>query len=656
MEINTLNTMAKGLSESPTGIQLLASEVIDQIAAGEVVERPAHLVKELVENALDAGATAIEVEFDQGGRRVRVTDDGGGIDASELPLALQRHATSKIQSADDLWRLHSFGFRGEALASIAAVSRLTLTSRRQGDSGAFRMQAEFGRLGPVEPASGNPGTTVLIEDLFANIPARLKFMKSEAGETAQIKATLRALALAHETVEFRLRTKGKVEAVWTRATSFLERAKQILSLEQLYANTLSYENYSAEVVYASPHEVSGNARAILTFVQKRWVQDRSLQTAVVEAYRGLLMHGEFPIACVRLQVPEGDVDVNIHPTKSQVKFRDAQPAFRAVNRAIREGLEQAPWLNKNPVDKIASSEAASESNLVPTERKKLSVADLTRRYQAAVKPGTETALDPASVLVQAQGAAAPSLASAPTGSLGRFDAPEFDAVVFRTKVDVEVAPAKVATTDAAQVTPGAGRTEALGAWSRLQVIGQADLTYIVAQDKDRLVLVDQHAAHERVAYERLMRGWFSGGAEVQALLIPLTVDLEADGAEALLGISAELEKLGVILDQLGPQVVAVRAKPALIKDAALVKALMTLAREIVERGGSFELEKKIGDLCATMACHSVVRAGQSLSIEQMRQLLMQMDEFPLSSFCPHGRPVSVDYPFAKLERDFGRIV
>jgi DNA mismatch repair protein MutL len=618
MEIDTLNAKL----QDAKGIQLLASEVIDQIAAGEVVERPAHLVKELVENALDAGATSIEIEFDQGGRRVRVTDDGDGIQAFELPLALQRHATSKIQSADDLWSLHSFGFRGEALASIAAVSRLTLTSRRHDEAGASRVKAEFGRLGVVEPASGNHGTTVLIEDLFANIPARLKFMKSEAGETAQIKATLRALALANETVEFRLRTKGKVDAVWPRTASILERAKQVLSIDQLYSNALSYENYSAEVVYASPHEVSGNGRAILTFVQKRWVQDRSLQTAVVEAYRGLLMHGEFPVACVRLRVPEGDVDVNIHPTKSQVKFRDPQPAFRAVNRAIREGLERAPWLNNALLERAELG-----------ERKKLSVADLTRRYQAA---SAAPPSDPPLPLEER-----PSLATAPAGSIGCFAAPEFDTVVFKTKVDLD-----------APCVP----KESRGAWSRLQVIGQADLTYIVAQDKDRLVLVDQHAAHERVAYERLMRSWLSGGAEVQVLLIPLTVDLEVDGAEALLSIACELEKLGVSIDQLGPQAVAVRAKPSLIEGDALVKALMTLAREINERGGSFELERKVSDLCATMACHSVVRAGQSLSVEQMRRLLVQMDEFPLSSFCPHGRPVSVDYPFAKLERDFGRIV
>ncbi len=618
---------------SPDTIHLLPSEVVDQIAAGEVVDRPAHLVKELVENAIDAGAKSIEIEFDQGGRRVRVTDDGKGISPGDLKLALARHATSKIAAADDLWSLHTFGFRGEALASIAAVSRLTLQSRPQGTETANRVLSEFGKISEVEPTGGNPGTTVLVEELFANVPARLKFLKSETAETSQIKATLRALALANETVEFRLRTKGKLENIWPAAQSFLERAKQVLDVKKLYENQFTYDDYRADIVFASPHDVTGNARSILSFVQKRWVQDKGLQAAVVDAYRGLLMHGEYPIAIVRLEAPSGEVDVNIHPTKSQVKFRDQQSAFRAVNRCLREALERAPWLEQKPAPKIE-------------ERvRKLSVADLTRPYQAspqsAVTPQSSTA----------------DLSTAPQFSTGRFEAPEFNSVVFRQKQDAIVQAVEAHAAKAARApSESVPLSQKLGPWSRLQVLGQANLTYILAQDQDRLVLVDQHAAHERVAYERLMRAWKGGEVDVQNLLIPLTVELEADGAEALLSVASDLEKLGVSLDQIGPQSIAVRSRPSLISEAALAQSLTTLAREISEKGGSFALEKKVSDLCATMACHSVVRAGQALSHEQMKSLLIQMDEFALSSFCPHGRPVSVDYPFAKLERDFGRIV
>ncbi len=657
------------LSKSHSKIQQLPSDVVDQIAAGEVVERPSHMVKELVENAIDAGSTSIEVEYDQGGRRVRVTDDGSGIPQDSLKLALARHATSKITIADDLWNLSSFGFRGEALASIAAVSRLTLQSRTATSETASKVLSEFGKLGPIEATGGNLGTTILIEELFTNVPARLKFLKSEAGENAQIKATLKALAIANEGVEFRVRTKGRVDESWPKANFFVERAQAVLGATKLYSTSGSYEDCHADIAFASPHDVAGNARQIMIFVQGRWVQDKSLQAAVIDAYRGLLMHGEYPIAVVRLRVPPGDVDVNIHPTKSAVKFRDSQAAFRAVNRTLRAALETAPWLNRDAIganemaakvasrmtnarsygasSSTASSLASSDGLSAAASAKKLSIAELTRPYQASndSAPGSQDL----------------SFENAPLHSTARFEAPEFSTVQFKQKTDYRPDADRSNQSEVARGPTNkasieeSGETSA-GPWSRLQVLGQAHLTYIIAQDHDRLVLVDQHAAHERVAYEKLMKAWLGGQAEMQPLLIPQTVELEPDGAEALMSIADELEKLGLQIDQNGPNSIAIRSLPVTIKEKSLIKALQELASEIVEKGGGFALEKKISDLCATMACHSVVRAGQALSFDQMRTLLKQMDEFPLSSFCPHGRPVSVDYPFAKLERDFGRIV
>lgn len=643
-------------------IQILPSDVIDQIAAGEVVERPAHLVKELVENSIDAGATSIEIEYDQGGRRVRVTDNGSGIAPDDLPRAIARHGTSKISQAADLWALSSFGFRGEALASIGAVSRLSLQSRTPDASSATVLVCEYGRVAPPTVAGGNKGTTVLVEELFANVPARLKFLKSEAGESAQIKTTLRALALANESIEFRVRTGGKIVESWPARKTFVERAQELLGATKLYAASGDYENAHAEIAFASPHDVGGNARGIQIFVQGRWVQDRSLQSAVIDAYRGLLMHGEFPIAIVRLTIAPEDVDVNIHPTKSAVKFRDPQIAFRAVNRTLRAALEQAPWLAHRAAVAATSASARDErfgdaasvaarmqaardsgrsAVATPDEApaKKMSIADLTRPYQAAtLNDATQTN---------------ESLATAPVNSVGRFDSPEFDTIQFKQKSDTH---AKTETGTETETGTADSQPTATGAWSRLQVLGQANLTYILAQDANRLVMIDQHAAHERVAYEKLMKAWLGGQAESQPLLIPITIELEPDGAEALMSIADELEKLGIQIDQNGPQSIALRSLPLTIKETSLTKALKELSSEIVEKGGGFALEKKISDLCATMACHSVVRAGQALSHDQMRKLLQQMDEFPLSSFCPHGRPVSVDYPYSKLERDFGRIV
>ncbi len=630
-----------------TEIHLLDSAVVDQIAAGEVVERPAHLVKELVENAIDAGAQTVEVEFDFGGRHVRVTDDGGGITGEQLPLALARHATSKISQASDLWSLSSFGFRGEALASIAAVSRLSLISRKRGSTSAHGINSEFGRFSSVEVCAGNFGTSVVIDDLFANTPARLKFMKSETAESTQIKTALRALALSHENVEFRIKSKGRVESLWPRAASFALRARTVLGGVELYEACSEYkpddsdEVYRAHVVFAGPNDVTGNSRSIMTFVQNRWVQDRGLQAAVNDAFRGLLMHGESPIAVVKLEVPRDAVDVNIHPTKSQVKFRDAQAAFRAVNRTLRTVIETAPWLKRSsyqpaggveasPALHAMAKAAAASASEAP---KRLNVSDLTRPYSSEVD----------SSVAQKE----PQTVSAQLVESGlRFDGDEFDAIVLKRRNDQVSSPASAV----------AEPTAAIGAWSRLHVIGQAALTYIVAQDAGQMVLIDQHAAHERVVYERLMKSWKAGEIPVQPLLLPFTIELESDGAEALLKISSELESIGVSIDATGPRTIAVRSKPTLITDTALSRALVSLAAELVEKGGSFVLEKKISDIFATMSCHSVVRAGQALSQEQMKKLLSQMDEFALSSFCPHGRPVSVEIAFTKIERDFGRIV
>lgn len=681
---------------APARIQILPSDVIDQIAAGEVVERPAHLVKELVENSIDSGASSIEVEYDQGGRRVRVTDNGSGIAADDLPRALARHGTSKISAAADLWALSSFGFRGEALASISAVSQLTLQSRVASSSSALSVVSTFGRLSAPAVVGGNVGTTVLVEELFSNVPARLKFLKSEAGESAQIKASLRALALANEGVEFRIRTGGKIIDTWPARSTFLDRAQEVVGpATKLFFTSGSYEGATAEICFASPHDVGGNARGIQIFVQGRWVQDRSLQAAVIDAYRGLLMHGEFPIAIVRLRVPPEDIDVNIHPTKSAVKFRDSQIAFRAVNRTLRAALETAPWLEhrasaargagrgsgsdagsdrpeirhaiaEQPDDRTADLAAiqarmsaartpgssapsgACPSSSSDASGKKMTIAELTRPYAGSSE-------DRASEGRTSAGRTAESLETAPVNSVGRFESPEFDTIQFKQKSDWSPA-ASAGGPGAGATAAAAGESRGAGPWSRLQVLGQAHLTYILAQDDHRLVMVDQHAAHERVAYEKLMKAWMGGQAEMQPLLIPVTIELEPDGAEALMQIAPELEKLGLQIDQNGPQSIAIRSLPLTIKEKSLTKALQELASELVEKGGGFALEKKISDLCATMACHSVVRAGQALSIDQMKALLAQMDEFPLSSFCPHGRPVSVDYPFAKLERDFGRTV
>ena len=624
----------------PRPIEELRSEVVDQIAAGEVVERPAHLVKELVENALDADAKDIEVEFDEGGRRVRVSDDGTGIRPSDLKRALQRHATSKISVADDLWRLSSYGFRGEALASIAAVSRIELVSRPKAESVAHRVSAEFGTIKAIEPSAGNLGTSVHIESLFENVPARLKFMKSETAETAQVKAVLKATALSRPDVGFRLKTKGRVDLQFPVASGFLARARSVLGVK-LYETAGEFEGLKVEAVFSGPEDVLGNGKGLWFFVQGRWIQDRSLQAAVVEAYRGLLMHGEYPIAAVKIVVPDGEVDVNISPTKSAVKFRDPSRAFRAVSRTLRSALELAPWMQDG------TRGAATASGAVPA-----------MRDVSAVSAGVKSAVSQYSNQY-AMGSTVRGEARAVSEFTHPYRAKTEESVASgpeeRSNVEIARFPGgedilPMATESSPAPDPHRGK------WSSLKVIGQAGLTYLVCEDGDRLIFVDQHAAHERVAYERLMRAWREGGIEAQALLIPLVIELEPESLEALLLQTQALAKMGFSIEAMGPRSLAVSSFPALLKESAVKSGLEELAARTLERGGSFVVEEKIGDVFARMACHSVVRAGQALAFEQMRSLLEQMDEFPLSSFCPHGRPVSVEYPYARLERDFGRTV
>ncbi|MCB0385411.1 MAG: DNA mismatch repair protein MutL, partial [Bdellovibrionales bacterium] len=351
-----------------------------------------------------------------------------------------------------------------------------------------------------------------------------------------------------------------------------------------------------------------------------------------EAYRNLLMHGEYPVVALWVDCPPDEVDVNIHPTKSQVKFRQQSQAFRAVVHVLRAALEKAPWLAGILKDKKVSE----------THSQILSTHELTKEIPQASPLRFED-----QELTRTQYQQKSGWAPRP---YSRVQEP-------RVKMEDLRTAAQAATNVGVEPESGAEKEgETRGKWSSLQVLGQAHLTYIVAQSDEALVFVDQHAAHERVAFEDLMMAWKEGKIEVQSFLLPMTIGLDPEQIEALMEQVPDLEKMGLSIEQMGPESIAIRSAPALLKESGIERALKWLAEEIVDKGGSFALEKAVSDLCATMACHSVIRAGQALSHEEMRSLLREMDRHPLSSFCPHGRPVFVEYPFNKLERDFGRIV
>lgn len=606
-------------------IKKLSSEVIDQIAAGEVVERPANLIKELVENAVDAGATKIEVEVGEGGRHVIINDNGHGIPQDRISLALERHTTSKIRKASDLWQIHSFGFRGEALASIAAISELSIASRTNSADSAYRLLSEFGTQGEVEKVGGSVGTTIEIRRLFENTPARLKFLKSESGEVGQIKHILKAMGLVHWNISFRLKHRGKLVFFWPAVKSLLERAQQVLDKKKLYQVNGEYEGVHSEIIFSSPHETFGTSRNIWLFVQNRWVQDRSLQAAVLEGYRGLLMHGEYPFVVASLSCDPQVVDVNIHPTKSQVKFQNQQAAFRSLQRTLRGALESAPWVEtvlRDSNSKLETTPFSREAVVKSTESYNLKFQEEGfQRAQYAKKQMTPVS------------------------------------EVATSKVNYEPMPISMEAPVALgsyEEKPSCQTGEPR--WGDLQVLCQADNTYVVAQNAEKIIFIDQHAAHERIAYEKLMKLWNGGRSEVQQYLIPLTIDLPEHQAEAVMTCVEELSKLGLSLELGGPSSLLVRSAPVILKEVGIVRTIHRLAEEITQQGDSFAFEKSIAEVCATMACHSVIRAGQTLSLEEMQALLKGMDEFALSTFCPHGRPVFVEYPFSKLQRDFGRIL
>ena len=326
-------------------IKNLSDETISQISAGEVVERPSNMIKELVENALDAGAKHIEIDFAQGGRFVKVKDDGSGIPKQELPLALARHATSKIQNTQDLWSLNSFGFRGEALASIASVSHLSLISGVKGQK-SYQIQSHFGKEQNIEDSHESQGSTVIVRSLFENTPARFKFLKSDGVENSAIKNTLKALALSHPEIHFKILQKGKMIFYWPPQADLTKRAYQVLSASELYFTKEQRGAYKIQAVLSPPHITLKNKKNNWFFVQNRWVESRVIQAALMSAYRGLLMHGEYPLALIKIEGPPDEIDVNVHPTKSQIRFKNSSGIFKLVESPLRALLEQAPWTKK----------------------------------------------------------------------------------------------------------------------------------------------------------------------------------------------------------------------------------------------------------------------------------------------------------------------
>ena len=574
-------------------IHILSDETASRIAAGEVVERPASVVKELIENSLDAGATEIFVWVEKSGTSlIRVADNGEGMAPDDLALAVERHSTSKLREDEDLFHIETLGFRGEALPSIASVSRMEIISRPSAAAIAYRLRAEGGKKEEIRAAAAAAGTSIEIRDIFFNTPARRKFLKSFATELSHICDAVNRMALAYPEVHFRLSHDGRVLADYVSVREGRDRLQQVFGRDIVkdLIPLVGGEGMPAVTGYLSAAPASfPNTRYLMTFVNRRYVRDKVVNHAVLQGYESLLMKGQYPAVVLFLSVPFGDVDVNVHPAKFEVRFRRQSEVHEAVARTVRESLRREA---KEPSGKATAME-------VPAA---FAVGEPTLPYAARATTQDSFPLRDSAFPMRETG------------------------------------------------------TVAAGFFSSLTILGQILGCYLVCASSEGLALIDQHAAHERVAYEKLRQQMASGEVMKQSLLIPQAVELSAGELMLLERGLPDLTRAGFILEPFGPGAYAITAVPALLPEGDYRPVVRRWVAELAEVDRSQSFHHHIDDRLATIACHSVIRANRKLAMDEMRALLSDLDHIEFATQCPHGRPVLVELSRRELERMFRRIV
>jgi len=601
-----------------TSIRLLPPALINQIAAGEVIERPSSVVKELVENSLDAGARRIEVDVEAGGARlIRVRDDGVGIPLDELPLAVASHATSKIGSFDDLEHVASMGFRGEALASVSSVSRFALTSRAQGQDAAFRIEVDGGALREARPAQHPQGSSVEVRDLFYNVPARRKFLRAERTEFAHIDDLLKSLALARDGVEFRLSHNGKPVRIWKAASderAALQRVAEVLG-EEFPAQSLRIDHAAAGLHLSGwvglPTASRAQADSQYFYVNGRLVRDRIVAHAVRQAYADVLFHGRHAAFVLYLELDPAGVDVNVHPAKHEVRFREQRLVHDFLFRTLHEALAQT----------------RAGLGTLP-----------------AAEPEPAMATDYASAAARPTGGAPawPGQFSQSRLNLGVRDAPLAGYAALLGDNPPAPATAPMPAADDSETPP-------LGF-----AIAQLKSIYVLAENAHGLVLVDMHAAHERITYEKLKSGRACSNLRSQMLLVPLSIAVSAKEAAAAEEHADALAEWGLELSRSGPSTVVVRRIPALLEGADVAQLSRDVLSELAQHGSSRRLQELENELLSTMACHGSVRAGRRLTVPEMNALLREMETTERSGQCNHGRPTWTQLSLAELDKLFMR--
>ena len=616
-------------------IEVLPPEVADKIAAGEVVERPASVVKELVENSIDAGARQIRVELEDAGiGLIAVVDDGEGMTADDAVTAVQRHATSKVRCVDDLFRITTLGFRGEALASIAAVSTMTLVTRRGDDLSGTQISVRGSHLEDVRSVGTAAGTRVEVVDLFGNTPARRKFLKAPATEVGHVSELITRTALAWPQVSFSLKHGTRKLAEYAAVSDPRERVLQVFGKER-GAALLAFQGHSGIGAIrgwlTGSHYSLPTPRQIFTYVNGRYVRDKLVSHALVAGYSTLLMHGRYPAAVVFIDVAPDEVDVNVHPAKSEVRFRRGGAVHDLITRTVMERLRtQTGGFATSDPPHLAG---ADDSSLQLAIGLRPLAGDAPLRLvpfpQAGRAPDSAPSLDPDSIVHAFHSQDATQAANMDT-------------------------PASTPRSPWTSLTMRAPAPTASGFFSGLRVIGQAFEGYVICENGSTLVVIDQHAAHERVTFERLRHAYDTGGVNRQRLLIPIVVDVGAQAAPLLAERLGELEGLGFELEAYGGSSFAVRGVPALLSDTDPTVLVRDLAEELTDVGRSRRLTQAAESVLARLACHNAVRVGQSLGAEQIRALLTAMDSVDFAGNCPHGRPAFITLPRTDLERLFKR--
>lgn len=603
-------------------IAILPEIITNKIAAGEVVERPASVIKELIENSLDAGATDISVEIAAGGRRlIRITDNGHGMSREDALLSLERHATSKIRSDNDLDGIHTLGFRGEALPSIASVSRLRLSSRETDSPEGTEIIVEGGKVRDVRACGMAPGTVISVEQIFFNTPARLKFLRSAETEAGHVGDCLTRMAISRPDVAFSCSSDGR-DLLRVQRGDLLRRLSQALgkgtaaSLHELH---LSRDGIDISGYISSPAACRSTTSAMFTYINGRFIRDKVIQHAIMQAYRGVMDRGRYPVVALFIQLPPAEVDVNVHPTKHEVRFRRQSLVHDTLQSALEELLKRSPWLPR-PQTPVQPAAAGAPS--------------ISQAYRERVAAAAQASL------AMARKPDYPRFHETARPQPDPQHPPETESVSVR-----ETPPSFLPREPAA---------DPQGYFSALRIIGQFHDEYILCQSGDQLVIIDQHAASERVAFQKLCGQFETGGVESQRLLFPETLELSFSEADTARRFGNELTRIGFELEPFGGNTVIVSAIPRLAIAQDSNGLIRDLLAELTQLGASSAFLDSRDALLSRIACHSVVRGVHRLEERQIRELLHGMDGTDFAASCPHGRPVSHVITLGELERIFKR--